>query len=100
MIFSIFIYEQVGQFSTQHLLTIAICFALIALFPVLGNMLSANHRRFVELSVVAFGLLQEVVDYTNRFLVRGLNFSEDLPLHICNIMFYVGLIFMLSLIHI
>ena len=96
MIFSIFIYEQVVQFSTQHLLTIAICFALIALFPVLGNMLSANHRIFVELSVVAFGLLQEVVDYTNRYLVRGLNFSEDLPLHICNIMFYVGLIFMVT----
>ena len=56
--------------------------------------LNPKNRRVVSTALICIGLLQEIFDYGNRIYFSELNWFEDLPLHICNYVFYIGLIYM------
>lgn len=87
-------YQQVNQFDSVHILTITICFMCFFLVPFFCKKLNTDKRRIVSTALICIGLLQEIFDYGNRIYFSELNWSEDLPLHICNYVFYIGLIYM------
>ena len=91
-----FIYEQVVQFDSFHITTIGICLFFFVSVPLLSKCLTKKRLHHIALFLVSIGFLQEVVDYSNRIIFRNLSWSEDLPLHICNYMLYVGLVFMIT----
>ena len=91
-----FIYEQVVQFDSFHIATIGICLFFFVSVPLLSKCLTKKRLHHISLFLVSIGFLQEVVDYSNRIIFRNLSWSEDLPLHICNYMLYVGLVFMMT----
>ena len=94
MYLALFTYQQVNQFDRVHILTILICFLCFFLIPFFGKKLNTNKRRVASTSLIFIGLLQEVFDYGNRIYFSELNWFEDLPLHICNYVFYIGLMYM------
>ena len=94
MFLALFSYQQVNQFDITHVLTISICFLCFFLIPFFGKRLNREKQRIVSVSLICIGLLQEVFDYGNRIYFSELNWFEDLPLHICNYVFYIGLIYM------
>ena len=87
-------YQQVNQFDSVHILTITICFMCFFLVPFFCKKLNTDKRRIVSTALICIGLLQEIFDYGNRIYFSELNWFEDLPLHICNYVFYIGLIYM------
>ena len=87
-------YQQVNQFDSVHILTITICFVCFFLVPFFCKKLNTDKRRIVSTALICIGLLQEIFDYGNRIYFSELNWFEDLPLHICNYVFYIGLIYM------
>ena len=87
-------YQQVNQFDSVHILTITICFTCFFLVPFFCKKLNTDKRRIVSTALIYIGLLQEIFDYGNRIYFSELNWFEDLPLHICNYVFYIGLIYM------
>ena len=87
-------YQQVNQFDSVHILTITICFMCFFLVPFFCKKLNTDNRRIVSTALICIGLLQEIFDYGNRIYFSELNWFEDLPLHICNYVFYIGLIYM------
>ena len=87
-------YQQVNQFDSVHILTITICFICFFLVPFFCKKLNTDKRKIVSTALICIGLLQEIFDYGNRIYFSELNWFEDLPLHICNYVFYIGLIYM------
>ena len=90
----LFIYQQVNQFDKTHILTIFVCLLCFFLIPYLGRKLTNEKQRLVSTLLISVGLFEETIDYINRIYFRELNWSEDLPLHICNYVFYIGLAYM------
>ena len=87
-------YLQVRQFDKTHLIAMLICCMCFFLIPYFGKKLSDKNRKLGSLALVVIGILQEIADYSNRIYFSELNLYEDLPLHICNYVFYIGLIYM------
>ena len=94
MLIALITYLQVAQFDKMHLIAIFICFICFFIIPYFGKKLSDNNKRLASLSLFTIGILEEIVDYINRIYFRELNWYEDLPLHICNYVFYIGIIYM------
>ncbi len=88
----LFLYSQVRQFDQTHVLTIIICLLFLIIIPFFGRKLSKEHQRIAVIGIIVFSILQEVVDYSNRIIMRDLNWAEDLPFHICNYVFYIGMV--------
>ena len=93
----LFLYSQVRQFDQTHILTIIICLLFLIIIPFFGRKLSKEHQRIAVIGIIVFSILQEVVDYSNRIIMRDLNWAEDLPFHICNYVFYIGMVDSLAL---
>ena len=89
---ALFLYNQGSQFDQTHLLTIAICLICFILIPFFGQKLSKEHQYIAMVGILTIGILQEIIDYSNRIVMRDLNWVEDLPFHICNYVFYIGLV--------
>ena len=96
MFIALFTYQQVSQFEKIHLLTIFICILCFFLIPYFGKKLSSERQRIVSISLAIIGIFEEILDYSNRIYFSDLNWHEDLPLHICNYVFYIGIIYMLT----
>ena len=96
MFIALFTYQQVSQFEKIHLLTIFICILCFFLIPYFGKKLSSDRQRIVSISLAIIGIFEEILDYSNRIYFSDLNWHEDLPLHICNYVFYIGIIYMLT----
>ena len=94
MYLAIFSYQQVIQFDSTHICTILVCLLCFLLIPYLGNKLDKENQQLVSMLLIGIGLIQEILDYGNRIYFRDLNWFEDLPLHICNYVFYIGLVYM------
>ena len=76
--------KSLKNFDALHLSILSICILAIIVIPMIGYCLSqANQKRMVW-GLVAFAIIQEVVDYSNRISIHGLSITEDLPLHLCN----------------
>ena len=94
MLLALATYLQVRQFDKTHLITIFICCICFFLIPYFGKKLSDKNKKIGSLIFVVIGILEEIADYTNRIYFSELNWHEDLPLHICNYVFYIGIIYM------
>ena len=94
MYIALFMYQQVEQFDNTHLLTIFVCLLFFFLIPYLGKKLTKKNQHVVTIALISLGLIEEITDYSNRMLVRDLNWLEDLPLNICNYVYYIGLVYM------
>ena len=88
----LFLYSQARQFDQTHVLTIIICLLFLIIIPFFGRKLSKENQRIAVIGIIVFSILQEVVDYSNRIIMRDLNWAEDLPFHICNYVFYIGMV--------
>ena len=91
MFIALFTYQQVSQFESIHLLTIFICILCFFLIPYFGKKLTSDKQRTVSILLAIIGISEEILDYSNRIYFRDLNWHEDLPLHICNYVFYIGI---------
>ena len=76
--------KSLKNFDTLHLSTLSICLLAIIVIPIFGYYLSPTNRKRLVWSLIAFAIIQEVVDYRNRMITHGLIITEDLPLHLCN----------------
>ncbi|HJN83055.1 MAG: TIGR02206 family membrane protein [Verrucomicrobiota bacterium] len=76
--------EGLRLFDSPHLWTLFLCLLAIVCVPLIGRCLSLQNRRRAVWALVVFAIAQELVDYGNRASFRGLNLTQDLPLHICN----------------
>ena len=76
--------KSLSNFDTLHLTALTICLLAIIVIPIIGYYVSAANRKRMVWGLLAFAIIQEMVDYSNRANIHGLNVTEDLPLHLCN----------------
>jgi len=60
------------------------CIMCIIFILFLGKRLSQKNQTILIILLLSFTVFQELIDYINRYYVRGFNLAEDLPLHICH----------------
>ena len=52
--------------------------------PIIGSKLNKENQQKFIVYLIFIAVFQEVIDYIARINFDGLNFAEDLPLHICS----------------
>ena len=75
-------------------LTFVMVFLWITLSYIGYNLKNENYKQIISYGLIAFALLQEILDYSNRFFldeVYIVSVQTDLPLHFCQFGFYFSL---------
>ncbi len=72
-------------FDTYHLIALICTFVFIIAIPLIGSKIyNKKKKQNFIISLISLAIIQEVVDYISRIHFDGLNYAEDLPLHICS----------------
>ena len=83
------------QLYMHHDQLAALMVVLWIIFSYLGYKIQdLKHKQYISYSLIAFALLQEILDYTNRIFLDEayvLSLRTDLPLHFCQFGFYFSL---------
>ena len=72
------------NFDKFHLIAIICSIGFIFLVPIIGSKLNKENQQKFIVYLIFIAVFQEVIDYIARINFDGLNFAEDLPLHICS----------------
>ena len=84
--------DQLYYFHDQ--LTFVMVFFWISLSYIGYKLKNEEYKRFVSYGLILFALLQEILDYSNRFFLDSayvVSLQSDLPLHFCQFGFYFSL---------
>ena len=94
--FNLFSLDSFLIFSQQHLIILLIFTCITVGLSILGNRLRKNKNSelilLISKMLIGFAIIQELLDYTNRYLNGTLSLSVDLPFHICNYVLLLSII--------
>ena len=76
--------QGLAIFDSSHLIALLVSFVFIFFLPYLGKILTKEQKKIIVFGIIVFAIVQEIIDYANRSIVRDLSWDMDLPLHVCH----------------
>ena len=93
---NLFSLDTFSAFDQQHLIILLIFTCMTIIFSILGCHLrkvdNSEMILLVSKVLIGFTIIQELLDYMNRYLNGTLSLSVDLPFHICNYVLLLSII--------
>ena len=94
--FNLFSLNTFSIFSQQHLVILLIFICITIMLSISGYYLRKTDKSewilLVSKVLISLTIIQELLDYTNRFLNDAVSLSVDLPFHICNYVLLLSII--------